>query len=71
MNYWVINAFVPERCADIRADVETHRQMHTAQPNSRWFEQRMLSLGLWLVVVGKLLQQRYEMRETKRSLNGI
>ena len=71
MDYWHVNVFVPERCADIRREVASFRQRRQALPDVGWFGQRMLSLGLWLVSVGESLCQRYEVNETKTLLKGI
>jgi hypothetical protein len=72
MEYWhVTTVFVAERCADIRREVASYRQANQARTNVGWFEQRMLSLGLWLVAVGERLCQRYEVNERKTVLNGF
>lgn len=71
MDYWIVNLFVEERCADIRREVESFRQARFAIPETGWFSQRMLSLGLWLVAVGKNLCQRYEISETNTALNSF
>jgi len=71
MNYWPVEVYTAERCADIRREVASDHQMRSALSNTGWFEQRMLSLGLWLVIVGERLRQRYEICETNTSFNGI
>ena len=72
MEYWhFTTVFVAERCADIRREVASNRQANQARTNVGWFEQRMLSLGLWLVAVGERLCQRYEVNERKTVLNGF
>ena len=73
MDYWLanVNVIATERCADIRREIATYHLSHSALSNTRWFEQRMLSLGLWLVAVGERLRQRYEISETKTSFTGI
>ena len=71
MDYWHVNVFVPERCADIRREITAFRQVSQALPDVGWFGQRMLSLGMWLVAVGERLCQRYEVNETKTIFKGI
>ena len=71
MNYWLETLLAAERCAEIRREVASCRQARQAQPGRGWFGQRMLSLGLWLVVVGERLCQRYETAETQTALTGI
>ncbi len=71
MDFWLVNVFTVERCADIRREVTSFHQMSQALSDIGWFGQRMLSLALWLVAVGERLRQRYEMSETKTSFNGI
>jgi len=71
MDGWYISLLVAERCADIRRDVASFHQAQQAQPGIKWFSQRMLSLGLWLVAIGESLCQRYEMNERKTVLKGF
>jgi hypothetical protein len=71
MDYWQVNLFVDERCADIRREVDSFRLAGQAAPENGWFAQRMLSLGTWLVSVGEDLCQRYDMSKTETALNGF
>ena len=71
MDYWQVNLFVEERCADIRREIDAYRMTQQATPENGWFAQSMHSLGLWLVTIGEDLCQRYDMSKTKTALNGF
>jgi hypothetical protein len=71
MNYWHVEVYVEERCADIQREVASLRQVRQATADIGWFEQRIFSLGLWLVAIGERLCQRYETTGTKASLMNI
>ena len=71
MDFWYVNVFVVERCADIRRDVAEYRQLQQALPDRGWFGQRMLLLGLWLVDVGESLCQRYGVSGVNPALKGF
>ena len=71
MDYWQVNLFVEERCADIRREVAAFRLAQQVMPEPSWFAYGMLSLGLWLVAVGENLCRRYEIGGRKTALNGF
>ncbi len=71
MNCWLETIYIQERRADIQREVEQYRQISQAQLGQSWFEQRMLSLGIWLVSVGERLCQRYKTAETPTTFISI
>lgn len=71
MDYWQMNLFVDERCADIRREIDAYRMARQATSENGWFAQSMLSLGFWLVTIGEDLCRRYDISKTKTALNGF